>query len=110
MDATKVLGQADMAKLESSYQALPSSLIALRSLRGLIRRKVILPQGWEGISATPWLCPERRIVVGQKEGENHLDQATMQGSVDIAQPWFWRSYKGETTGAGWNEGEGVKRN
>ncbi|CAL8152709.1 unnamed protein product [Prunus armeniaca] len=43
MGATKVLAQTDMAKLESSYQALPSSSIALRSLRDLIRRKVILP-------------------------------------------------------------------
>ncbi|CAL2247492.1 unnamed protein product [Prunus armeniaca] len=55
--ATKVLSQTSVAKLESSYQALPSSSIALQFLHGLIRRKVILPQGREGISATPWPWP-----------------------------------------------------
>ncbi|CAL2277575.1 unnamed protein product [Prunus armeniaca] len=54
--------------------------------------------------------PGRRIVDGQQEGENHLDQATMRGSADMAQPWFWRSYKGEATGAGWKGGEGVEKN
>ncbi|CAL2239316.1 unnamed protein product [Prunus armeniaca] len=54
--------------------------------------------------------PERRIVVGQQEGENHLDQATTQGSADMAQPCFFRSYKGEATGAGWIGGEGVEKN
>ncbi|CAL2239374.1 unnamed protein product [Prunus armeniaca] len=44
--------------------------------------------------------PRRRIFGGQQEGKNHLDQATMRGSADMAQPWFWRSYKGEAIGAG----------
>ncbi|CAB4293462.1 unnamed protein product [Prunus armeniaca] len=45
MGATKVLSQTNVAKLESSYQALQSSSIALQFLHDLIRRKVILPQG-----------------------------------------------------------------
>ncbi|CAL2227980.1 unnamed protein product [Prunus armeniaca] len=46
MGATEVLSQTNVAKLESSYQALPSSSIALQFLHGL-----------EGISATPWPWP-----------------------------------------------------
>ncbi|CAL2239076.1 unnamed protein product [Prunus armeniaca] len=57
MGATEVLSQTNVAKLESSYQALPSSSITLQFLHGLIRRKVILPQGREGVSATSWPWP-----------------------------------------------------
>ncbi|CAL2240323.1 unnamed protein product [Prunus armeniaca] len=38
--------------------------------------------------------PRQRIVGGQQKGENHLDQATTRGSSNMAQPRFWRSYKG----------------
>ncbi|PQQ06134.1 hypothetical protein Pyn_36329 [Prunus yedoensis var. nudiflora] len=98
MDATRVLGQMNMAKLELSYQTLPSSSIALQFLLGLIGKKAVFLQGWEGISVASWFLltstfqDERQLVDSRRREPSGPSQtARSRVSVDMA-PWFWKGY------------------
>ncbi|PQM38734.1 hypothetical protein Pyn_06352 [Prunus yedoensis var. nudiflora] len=105
MGATGVLSQMNMAKMESSYQTLPSSSIALQFLHGLIGRKVIPFQGREGISVTswPWLTStfqdERQLVDsgGRKaiwiRPNCHEARFNGYGSTPILERPQWRPLK-----------------
>ncbi|PQQ12353.1 hypothetical protein Pyn_24314 [Prunus yedoensis var. nudiflora] len=74
MDATGALSRINTAMLGSSYQALPSSSVALQFLLGLKGREVISLQGWEGTSAASWFWltsifqDERRLVDSRRGG------------------------------------------
>ncbi|CAL9021208.1 unnamed protein product [Prunus brigantina] len=59
MGATEVPSQTNVAKLESSYQALPSSSIALQFLHGLIRGRSFSPRAGKESRPHRGLGPRR---------------------------------------------------